>query len=67
MNRALGAVLLIIGVALLIFGYNASESFTSEFSEFFQGAPSNKAIWMVIAGALCTVIGLVSVLRRRAA
>ena len=65
MNSAVGAVLLIVGAALLFFGFKATDSFSSEFTEFFTGAPSNKAIWMIIGGALCAVIGLVSVLRRR--
>ena len=65
MNSALGAILLIIGAALLFFGFKATDSFSSEFTEFFTGAPSNKAIWMIIGGAICAVTGLVGVLRRR--
>jgi uncharacterized protein DUF3185 len=58
-------VLIVIGLGLLFFGIQASDSFSSELSRFFQGAPSNKAIWLVIAGALATVAGLVKLTRRR--
>lgn len=64
-SNAIGIVLIVIGLGLLFFGIQASESFSSELSKFFQGAPSNKAIWLVIAGALATVAGLVKLTRRR--
>jgi uncharacterized membrane protein YidH (DUF202 family) len=64
-SNAIGIVLIVIGLGLLFFGIQASDSFSSELSRFFQGAPSNKAIWLVIAGALATVAGLVKLTRRR--
>ena len=67
MNRGLvGIILVVIGVGLLVFGINASQSFTSEVSKLFNGAPSDKSIWLVAAGAVVTVIGLVQLTRRRA-
>ncbi len=65
-NTLVGIVLLAVGVALLIFGYNANHSFTSEVSKLFQGAPSDKSIWLVGAGAVVAVVGLVQLTRRRA-
>lgn len=64
-GRIVGLVLLVIGAALVFYGIQAGESLSSDFSKLFQGAPSNKSIWLTIAGALCAVIGLVKLVRRR--
>jgi len=66
MNRNVGIALLVVGVVLLIMGFNASESLSSELSEAFGGAPSNKAIWLMVGGAVCAVVGGLSVFRGRA-
>ena len=66
-ERLVGISLLLIGVAMLFAGLNASESVSSEFSKLFQGAPSDKSIWLMVAGALVAVIGLVKSLRGRPA
>jgi hypothetical protein len=66
-DRIIGISLIIVGVALLFAGLNASESISSEFSKLFQGAPSNKAIWLMAGGALVAAVGLVKSLRGRPA
>jgi len=63
MNKIISPALLIGGVALMIYGINATNSFGSDVSRFFTGSPTNKAIWMLIGGAVAAVIGLVSALR----
>jgi hypothetical protein len=64
-NKTLVALILLLGGATLIyFGLRAGNSFTSEFSKFFQGAPSDKSIWLVVAGGLVAVAGLVRLSRR---
>jgi len=55
--------LLIGGVAVMIYGITATNSFGSEVSSFFTGSPTDKAIWMLIGGTVAAVIGLVSTLR----
>src|SRR5258705_3272653 len=50
-DRIIGISLLIVGVALLFAGLNATESISSEFSKLFQGVPSDKAIWLMVGGA----------------
>lgn len=57
MKNPLGIILIIVGVALLIFGFNASESVASSFSRFFNGTPSDKAIWLIIGGAVAIGLG----------
>ena len=63
MNRILGLALLAAGVALIIFGVNASQSFSSDVSRFFTGSPTDKAVWMLIGGILAAVVGLAGTLR----
>jgi len=58
MNKLLGVGLLAVGVVLMIFGINASESFSSEVSRFFTGAPTDKSIWLLIGGILSVIVGL---------
>lgn len=66
MNNALGLALLVGGVILMIFGFNAAHSAGSEISKFFTGNPSDRSMWMIIGGAVAAVVGIVSLLRGRA-
>jgi len=63
MNKVVSLTLLIGGVVLIVFGVNATDSFSSDVSRFFTGSPTNKAVWMLIGGLVATVIGLTSTLR----
>lgn len=55
--------LLIGGIALMIYGINATNSFGSEVSGFFTGSPTDKAVWMLMGGTVAAIVGLVSTLR----
>jgi hypothetical protein len=57
MRNPLGIILIVVGVILLIFGVNASDSVSSSFSKFFNGAPSDKAIWLLIGGIIALGAG----------
>lgn len=70
MKRGLGIGLLVVGVILLVWGFQTTDSLSSQFQEFFTGSPSDKAIWLIVGGALSAIVGLVLVLlpgRRRLA
>ena len=64
MNKIVSLALLIGGVALMIYGINATNSFGSDVSRFFTGSPTDKAIWMLIGGIVATIVGLGLTLRR---
>jgi drug/metabolite transporter (DMT)-like permease len=64
LNKALGLALLVAGVILIMTGYNASQSFSSDLSRLFTGSATNKAMWMLIGGAAAFVAGTVLVSRR---
>jgi len=57
MNRFLSLAVLIVGIALLIAGFNASDSIGSDFSRFFTGSPTEKSIWLLLGGAACCALG----------
>jgi uncharacterized membrane protein YidH (DUF202 family) len=63
MNKLISVALLVGGVVLIIFGFNATNSFSSDVSRFFTGSPTNKAVWMLIGGTLAAIIGLTGTLR----
>jgi hypothetical protein len=63
MNRPLSVALLVGGIVLIIFGVNASNSFGSDISRFFTGAPTDKAVWMLIGGVVAAVAGVVGLTR----
>jgi hypothetical protein len=50
--------LLVVGIVLLVLGFNATNSFGSDVSRVFTGSPTDKAVWMLVAGALFTLVGL---------
>ena len=41
MNKPLGIALVAIGILLIVFGLNASNSFGSDVSRFFNGKPTD--------------------------
>jgi len=63
MNKVVSLAILAGGILLIIFGVSATKSFSSDISRFFTGSPTDKAIWMLVGGAVATVIGLVGLLR----
>ncbi|HTB62490.1 MAG TPA: DUF3185 family protein [Opitutales bacterium] len=63
MNKATGLALFVVGIILVVFGMNATDSLSSDFSRFFTGAPTEKAIWLLIAGVVCSITGLVGIVR----
>ena len=63
MDKSVSVALLAGGIVLLIFGFNASSSLGSDLSRLFTGNPTDKAIWMLVGGAVLTVAGLVGLLR----
>jgi hypothetical protein len=63
MNKAIGIGLLALGIMLIIFGINSSNSVGSDFSRFFTGSPTNKSIWLLIGGVGSMVVGGVLSLR----
>lgn len=64
MNKIISLIFLIGGIALIIVGFNATNSFSSDVSRFFTGSPTDKAVWMLIIGTFAAIIGAAGIVRR---
>lgn len=64
MNKGIGLALLAVGIALIIFGISAAESFGSEAKRFFTGTPTDKSMWLLLGGIAATTIGAMTSLRK---
>lgn len=58
MSKLLSLALLVGGIVLIVVGFNATNSFSSDVSRFFTRSPTDKAIWMLIGGVVAALIGL---------
>ena len=64
MNRMIALALLAGGVLLLVFGVSAMNSASSDISRLVTGAPTDRAIWMLVGGIAAAVAGLAGLLFR---
>jgi hypothetical protein len=58
-QRLLGLVLLVAGIALAVVGVSASDSLADQASEFFTGKFTDKTMWYIVGGGLMGLAGLV--------
>ena len=58
MNRLASLALLVFGIALLGAGWNAYHSVSSGVSRLFTGAPTDRALLLLVGGGLLTIAGL---------
>ena len=63
MNKSISLALLVGGIILLGYGVIANDSTASGFSRFFTGNPTDKTMWLLIGGAVATVVGVAGLLR----
>lgn len=63
MNNIVGIVIFAAGIVLLVLGYNATQSLSSDVSRFFTGNPTDKSVWLLIGGAVAAIAGLVLAIR----
>lgn len=56
-SRTLGIILLVVGVVLLAFGLNATDSVTDTVSEGVTGRYTDKTMWYLVGGAALAVGG----------
>ncbi|MBL8804678.1 MAG: DUF3185 family protein [Planctomycetes bacterium] len=63
MNRTLSIVVLLVGLVLLVLGFNESESVASDFSRLFTDEPTDRALWLLIGGGALALIGAAGLFR----
>ena len=64
MNKGMSVALLVVGVILLVFGFNAYHSTSSDVSRFFTGAPTDKSLWLLIGGAAAAIVGFYGLVKK---
>jgi Protein of unknown function (DUF3185) len=64
MNKGIGIALLVVGIALITYGFDAADSVSSDVSRTFTGAPTNKTMWLLLGGTASAIVGAVMSLRR---
>jgi len=57
-NKIFGIVLIIVGVALVAWGYNIYDSFSSQVSRTFSGDAPIEAWAGMAGGAVCILLGI---------
>lgn len=62
MYRMIALALLAGGVLLLVFGVNALNSTSSDLSRWFTGAPTDRAIWLLVGGIAAAGAGAAGLL-----
>ena len=60
-NKIIGIVLIIVGVALLMWGYDIYDSVGSQVSRTFNGDAPVEAWAGMVGGAICVVIGIIKI------
>ena len=65
MNTAIGTALMAAGLLLVIFGFNESQSLSSDVSRVFTGSPTDRSMWMLIGGAVAAVLGIAMIFMGR--
>ncbi|TVR98564.1 MAG: DUF3185 family protein [Wenzhouxiangellaceae bacterium] len=56
--RLVGVALLIVGLGMMYFGWQASESLAEQTREMVTGSFSDQTTWQLIGGAAAAIVGL---------
>ena len=56
-KKIIGIALVIIGIVLLFWGYQMSESLGSQLSKTLTGSFSDKVMWTAIGGIASVIVG----------
>jgi hypothetical protein len=65
MSKIPSIALLAVGIILLIYGIEASNSVSSSVSNAVTGSPTNKSIWLIVLGVLGILSGGFGLIFRR--
>ena len=64
-NKVVGIVLLVVGLILLYFGWQSSQSVGDQITETFTGRFTDSTMWFLIIGAAAAVGGLMLAVIKR--
>lgn len=64
-NKAQGIIILAAGVILLVWGYNISQSVSSQIGQALSAGSFNKSTIIMIIGGLCAAFGFFKLFKIR--
>lgn len=64
MNKLIGIVLVVVGVGLLLWGFNLYDAFSSRVTRAVTGSPPDKTVVILIAGAVCAAAGVFQLIKK---
>lgn len=65
MQRFAGIAVLVVGIVLIVWGANSSQSVSSEISKIFTGAATNKSLYLIVGGTVALIAGASMAFTRR--
>ena len=65
MNKIPSIAFLAVGIILLVYGLNASNSISSSVTNAVSGSPTNKSIWLIALGVIGILSGCFGLFIRR--
>ena len=60
-NKYIGIVLIVVGIALAVWGYNIYDSAGSQISRAFSGDAPIESWAGMVGGAICVAIGILKI------
>ena len=63
-NNTISVVILVVGIVLLVLGFNEYGTFGSRAARMLGAGVSNKVLFLFVAGSACTVLGLMKTLKK---
>jgi hypothetical protein len=66
MSKIPSIAFLAAGIILLVYGLDASNSFSSSVTQAMSGTPTNKSIWLIVLGVLGILSGTFGLFFRKA-
>jgi uncharacterized membrane protein len=66
MPKFLSLALVIVGVVLLVYGFDSSNSVSSSVTRAVSGTPTDRTIWLIVLGAIGIIAGGCGIFTRRA-
>ncbi len=65
MNKISGVIVLLLGVAVLLAARRIADHYGAEVQPPFQGAPTDRAVYIFICGGVIALLGLVQFFWKR--
>lgn len=64
-SKAVPALILITGVALLWLGNQEFQQFQAEVENYVTARPDNRTVWLIIFGTAASIAGVIGLIRDR--